>query len=127
MPDSVTDAAPVLAALDLRTYRKTTFDLTVTDELVLHIRKPSQELLIQMQDAQARMEAAGENLRELFPVVEDFICEAFSNNREGVLVDKEWLDEYEVDAATSFAMFGAFGTWVGAVMSDPNSASPRKA
>ncbi len=110
-------------AMDLTTFAKVTWDLKVSEEVTLHIRKPSEELLIRFYGVSKDLEDSKDDIQMVMDTVTDFLCEAFSNNRENMEITPQWFRDNEIDLVVKHSLFASYAGFIQKVMSDPNSDS----
>lgn len=76
--------------LDLSVYSQETFDITMLDGSVLHIKKPSQAIVIEMMRLS---NVATDNQIALLEGMTEICAIILNNNQEGKTFTEEWIIE----------------------------------
>ena len=109
--------------LDLRVYEDSTFDLTLKSGEVLHVRKPSEALMLKIMSIENVLTSGDE--QKIVAVVKDFLLLALGNNKEGIVVDDAWFEQNELDFVLMLVVFKAYAEFTRELTEDPNLLSPR--
>ena len=106
-------------AIDLRQYQDDTLDITLLDNSVLRVRKPSQQLIVEMLSLETDLRE-GDNI-QLAGVLKDLLVKALGNNKDGIEVTEEWLtanglDDFEM----MMVVFQLYGEFARSLVDNPN-------
>jgi len=111
-------------ALDLNVYTDNTLDITLLDgETVLHVRRPSQEMLLQVIALEKKLKG-NESAEIVLTELPGLLVNALGNNKDGVKITEQWLEDQGIDLAMQLVIFRAYGDFIQELVSDPNSKSP---
>lgn len=101
--------------LDLSVYSKDTFDITMLDGAVLHIRKPTQAIVIEMMRlAQIQQD----NQIGLLEGLIDICASILSNNLEGKAYSAEWVND-NLDITMVSAIVSGYTEYTKELQSNP--------
>lgn len=108
-----------MKGLNLSALTQKTWELTLLDGTVLPIKKPSQGLLIQLEQAMKRIEAGNLELEDIFTMYLNLVVEIMNNNSRFKVftheeVDKMLTYDYQIAIITGYTEFAQ------EVMSNPN-------
>lgn len=111
--------------------KQNTFDIAMLDGDVLHLSKPTEELLIEFiayDSRQAAIKAdttlsADDNALKQMALLRDTVIDVLNLNIDGVVVDAAYIQTKKVNYFLQTAIIAGFGDYMQELSSDPNSPS----
>ena len=105
--------------LDLSVYRQETLDITMPDGALLHIRKPTQAMLIKM----LNMRDVDENApsERIAGVIDDFVLGVLNSNTDGRTFAQKDMGSLTLEMKT--AIIDAYSAFAYELQANPTSAS----
>lgn len=105
--------------LDLSVYRQETLDITMPDGAIVHIRKPTQAMLIKM----LNMRGVDENApsERIAGVIDDFVLGVLNSNTDGRTFAQKDMGSLTLEMKT--AIIDAYSAFAYELQSNPTSAS----
>lgn len=105
--------------LDLSVYKQETLDITMPDGALLHIRKPTQAMLIKM----LNMRGVDENApsERIAGVIDDFVLGVLNSNTDGRTFAQKDMGSLTLEMKT--AIIDAYSAFAYELQSNPTSAS----
>ena len=105
--------------LDLSVYRQETLDITMPDGVIVHIRKPTQAMLIKM----LNMRDVDENApsERIAGVIDDFVLGVLNSNTDGRTFAQKDMGSLTLEMKT--AIIDAYSAFAYELQSNPTSAS----
>ena len=105
--------------LDLSVYRQETLDITMPDGAIVHIRKPTQAMLIKM----LNMRGVDENApsERIAGVIDDFVLGVLNSNTDGRTFAQKDMGSLTLEMKT--AIIDAYSAFAYELQSNPISAS----
>ena len=105
--------------LDLSVYKQETLDITMPDGALLHVRKPTQAMLIKMLNMRDVDEKASS--KRIAGVIDDFVLGVLNSNTDGRTLVQKDLDVLTLEMKT--AIIDAYSTFAYDLQANPTSAS----
>lgn len=105
--------------MDLTAYVEETADIRMQDGTLLHLRKPSQRMVIHMM--QMRDISADTDTVEIMRVLDDVTMEILNNNADSVQFRREAVQDMPADLKTR--IIGAYSEWAAKLQSNPTMPS----
>lgn len=99
--------------LDLSLFVKQTLDITMPDGDILHIKKPSQAMVIKLMAFQEVEED------KAFEALDELCLLVLNNNKEGKTFTADWLND-NFDWVMKSAVVKAFSEFIQELQSNPN-------
>ena len=105
--------------LDLSVYKQETLDITMPDGALLHIRKPTQAMLIKMLNMRDVDEKAPSE--RIAGVIDDFVLGVLNSNTDGRTFAQKDMGSLTLEMKT--AIIDAYSAFAYELQSNPTSAS----
>lgn len=111
--------------LNLKERKKKTFELTLLDGSVINLRKPSEDLIVEMEDFEKGLRNV-KGVKEVFKGVKDLTLKILNRNTEKKVFDalffeqKDEDDELLYDYTVCMAIFSEYSKFTQEVMRNPN-------
>ena len=105
--------------LDLSVYKQETLDITMPDGALLHVRKPTQAMLIKMLNMRDVDEKASSE--RIAGVIDDFVLSVLNSNTDGRTFVQKDMDVLTLEMKT--AIIDAYSAFAYDLQSNPTSAS----
>lgn len=102
--------------LDLSSFIETTLDVKMPNGDTIHLRKPTQKMVITM--LRLREDAAAADPEKQLAVIDDCIYEILNTNNDGKTYTKE--DVANLSIAMKSALIKGYSEFIAGIQSDPN-------
>jgi len=113
--------------------KQNTFDIAMLDGDVLHLSKPTEELLLDFIAYDGRLTviksdpsvSADESALKQMALLRDTVINILNLNVDGIIVDVAYMQDKKINYFLQTAIIGGFGEYMQELSSDPNSKSPQ--
>ena len=105
--------------LDLSVLAQETLDIKLLDGEIVHIKKPSKGLLIELNKADLEMEKET-NFEKMVEMLERITAKILSNNTSKKMFTAEQLEELDIDYSLQTQIFKAYLEFVTKSLNNPN-------
>lgn len=105
--------------LDLSVLAQETLDIKLLDGEIVHIKKPSKGLLIELNKADLEMEKET-NFEKMVEMLERITAKILSNNTSKKMFVAEQLEELDIDYSLQTQIFKAYLEFVTKSLNNPN-------
>jgi len=101
-------------ALDLSLFVNQTLDITMPDGDIIHVKKPTQNMIIKLM--------AFQNVEEskAFEALDELCLLILNANKEGKVFTKDWIDD-NFDWTMKSAVVQAYSEFINELQANPNS------
>ena len=103
--------------LDLTTFIEETLDIKMPDGSTIHIKKPTQRMVIAMLNLREKAQSASPT--EQIEAIEDAILSILNSNTDGITFTSDSIEDLNVGMRT--AIIRAYSEYISGVQSNPNS------
>lgn len=103
--------------LDLRVFTQETFDITLPDGLLIHIKKPTREQVIKIAELKYLKESSKPTVVQ--DRLDSLVFDILNSNDAEINFNREFI-ENKLNVRMRIAIISAYSAWIGEIEANPN-------